>query len=184
MTIPLGASGLNFRARPGLGRAARAFYSVKQLKTAFRARLGPKNFFAGFKISAHARPVRFVGGPGPGRASGPGRAGLKMLRYTPVRSEWIVDSGASYHTTPDASLLSSVRPPHLSYPSSIMVGDGSCLPVSFVGSALGPFCLPNVLVAPQMIHNLLSIRQFTTDNSCSVEFDPSGLTVKDSLSAL
>jgi hypothetical protein len=33
-----------------------------------------------------------------------------------------------------------------------------------------------------MIHNLLSIRQFTTDNSCSVEFDPSGLTVKDSVS--
>src|SRR5687768_6346386 len=30
-----------------------------------------------------------------------------------------------------------------------------------------------------MIHNLLSIRQFTTDNSCSVDFDPSGLTVRD-----
>ena len=30
-----------------------------------------------------------------------------------------------------------------------------------------------------MIHNLLSIRQFTADNSCSVEFDTSGLTVKD-----
>jgi histone deacetylase 1/2 len=30
-----------------------------------------------------------------------------------------------------------------------------------------------------MIHNLLSIRQFTTDNSCSVEFDTSGLSVKD-----
>jgi hypothetical protein len=28
----------------------------------------------------------------------------------PVRTEWIVDSGASYHTTSDASLLSSVRP--------------------------------------------------------------------------
>ena len=30
-----------------------------------------------------------------------------------------------------------------------------------------------------MVHNLLSIRQFTADNSCSVEFDTSGLTVKD-----
>jgi hypothetical protein len=37
-----------------------------------------------------------------------------------------------------------------------------------------PFRLPNVLVAPQMIHKLLSIHQFTADNSCSVEFDPSG----------
>ncbi|WVZ82160.1 hypothetical protein U9M48_029453 [Paspalum notatum var. saurae] len=30
-----------------------------------------------------------------------------------------------------------------------------------------------------MVHNLLSIRQFTADNSCTVEFDSSGLTVKD-----
>src|SRR6185369_17101009 len=31
-----------------------------------------------------------------------------------------------------------------------------------------------------MVHNLLSIRQFTADNSSSIEFDSSGLTVKDS----
>ena len=61
-----------------------------------------------------------------------------------------------------------------------MVGDGSCLTVTVVGSAPDSFRLPNVLVAPQMIHNLLSIRQFTADNSCSIEFDSSGLTVKDS----
>jgi hypothetical protein len=48
-----------------------------------------------------------------------------------------------------------------------------------VGSALGPFRLSDVLVAPQMVHNLLAIRQFTVDNSCSVEFDSSGLSVKD-----
>ena len=58
-----------------------------------------------------------------------------------------------------------------------MVGDGSCLPVTAMGSALGSFLLPNVLVAPQMVHNLLSIRQFTADNSCSIEFDSSSLTV-------
>jgi hypothetical protein len=62
-----------------------------------------------------------------------------------------------------------------------MVDDGSCLPIT-LGSATGPFRLPYVLVAPHMIHNLLSIRQFTADNSCSVEFDPFGLTVKDYLS--
>jgi histone deacetylase 1/2 len=60
-----------------------------------------------------------------------------------------------------------------------MVGDGSCLPVTSVGSTHGPFRLSNVLVAPQIVHNLLSIRQFTADNSCSVEFDTSGLSVKD-----
>jgi len=97
----------------------------------------------------------------------------------PVSTEWIADSGASFHTTPDAGILSSVRPPHPSCPSSIMVGNGSCLPVTAVGSAPGSFRLPDVLVAPQMIHNLLSIHQFTSDNSCSIEFDSSGLTVKD-----
>jgi hypothetical protein len=60
-----------------------------------------------------------------------------------------------------------------------MVGDGSCLPVTSVGSASGPFRLSNILVAPKIVHPLLSIRQFTTDYSCSVDFDPSGLTVTD-----
>jgi hypothetical protein len=93
----------------------------------------------------------------------------------------MVTSAASYAPTgtPDAGILSSVRPPHPSCPSSIMVGDGSCLPVISVGSAPGPFRLSDVLVAPQMVYNLLSIRQFTADNSCSVEFDSSGLSVKD-----
>src|SRR6185312_1423565 len=105
-----------------------------------------------------------------------------MGRTPPVSTEWIADSGASFYTTPDAGILSSIRPPHPSCPSSIMVGDGSCLPVTAVGSAPGFFRLPNVLVAPQMVHNLLSIRQFTADNSFSIEFDSSGLIVKDSAS--
>jgi hypothetical protein len=42
--LPSHASGLNFRAGLGLGRAARAFYSVKQLKIAFRVGLGLKKF--------------------------------------------------------------------------------------------------------------------------------------------
>jgi hypothetical protein len=74
MTIPLDVSGLNFRAEPRLGWPARTFYSVKQLKIAFRPASG-QFFFAGFKISAHARLVSFVGGPGVGRARvGSGRA--------------------------------------------------------------------------------------------------------------
>jgi hypothetical protein len=43
----------------------------------------------------------------------------------------------------------------------------------------GPFRLTNVLVAPNIIRNLISVCQFTTDNSCSMEFDPFGLSVKD-----
>ena len=65
-----------------------------------------------------------------------------------LNTDWIADSGASFHTTPDAAILSSVRPPHPS--RSIIVGNGSCLPVTSVGNAgtHGPFRLPNILVAP------------------------------------
>jgi hypothetical protein len=128
------------------------------------------------------QPPTWLGGGGGWNHTHPTHA-FNTMGVTPaVRTEWIAGSGASYHTTPDVRLLSSVRPPHPSYPSTIMVGDGSCLPITSMGCAPSPFHLPNVLVAPQMVHNLLSIRQFIADNYCSVEFDPSGLTVKDSMS--
>jgi hypothetical protein len=65
-------------------------------------------------------------------------------------------------------------------PSSIVVGNGSTLPVTAIGSAeLSPdFRLNNVLVSPQIIKNLISVRQFTTDNNCAIEFDPVGCSVK------
>jgi hypothetical protein len=67
--------------------------------------------------------------------------------------------------------------PSSSFPSSIVVGNGASL--SVIGSGyshpLGPFRLNNVLVAHDIIRNLLSIRQFTTDNCVSVEFDPLGV---------
>jgi hypothetical protein len=83
MTIPLDASGLNFRAGPGLGRAARVFYSVKQLKTAFRAGLGTKKI-RGLQDLCPRPSSKVRGrawrGPSPGRASGPGRAGLNIFK--------------------------------------------------------------------------------------------------------
>jgi hypothetical protein len=41
-----------------------------------------------------------------------------------------------------------------------------------------PFYFNGVLVAPTLFR-FLSIRHFTTDNSCSMNFDPFGLSVKD-----
>lgn len=37
----------------------------------------------------------------------------------------------------------------------------------------------NVFVAPNIIKNLISVRRFTNDNWCSVEFDPFGFSIKD-----
>jgi hypothetical protein len=68
------------------------------------------------------------------------------------------------------------------YPTpSIPVSNGSLLFVVGTGSTELPHSLflNNILVSPQIIKNLISIRQFTIDNNCSVEFDPTGCSVKD-----
>jgi hypothetical protein len=80
----------------------------------------------------------------------------------------------------DGILLSRLPSP----PSSIMVGHGHSIPVFSRGTsslhlADRTFHLHNVLVAPQLARNLLSVRQFTRDNNCSIEFDASGFSVKD-----
>jgi hypothetical protein len=66
-------------------------------------------------------------------------------------------------------------------PSSIVVGNGSTLPATSVGDSViaAPFYLNNILLAPDIVQNLLSVRHFTTDNWCSMEFDPFDLSVKD-----
>jgi hypothetical protein len=43
----------------------------------------------------------------------------------------------------------------------------------------GPFYLNNILLALDIVQSILSVRRFTTDNWCSMEFDPFGLSVKD-----
>jgi hypothetical protein len=99
----------------------------------------------------------------------------------PPSPNWVIDSGASYHTTPIAGMLYHSHPPYSSHPTSIVVGNGSTLPITSVGASvlLGSFYLNDVLVAPHITHNLLSVHQFTIDNFCSIEFDPFGFSVKD-----
>jgi hypothetical protein len=50
---------------------------------------------------------------------------------------------------------------------------------STLQTATSTFQLNNVLVVPSLIRNLLSIRQFTQDSKCSIEFDAFGFSVKD-----
>ncbi|XP_073354848.1 uncharacterized protein [Aegilops tauschii subsp. strangulata] len=94
--------------------------------------------------------------------------------------DWILDTGASSHVTGMAASLSQCFSPSLRHSSGILVGNGSRLPVTVVGSTkLSSFSLNDVLVSPTVIQNLISVRRFTIDNSCSIEFDPFGFTVKD-----
>jgi hypothetical protein len=86
-----------------------------------------------------------------------------MALHLPPTSvqDWVADSGAILTT--------------------IVVGNGSSLPITSVGDSVLPglFYLNNILLAPDMVQSLFSIRRFTTDNWCSMEFDPFGLSVKD-----
>jgi hypothetical protein len=88
-------------------------------------------------------------------------------------TDWVADFGVSNHTTSDASNLTSVRPPTFTDPSSIIVSNGSALPVISAEdpALLGLFYINNVLVTPDIIQNLLSVRHFTTNDWCSMKFD-------------
>jgi hypothetical protein len=96
-------------------------------------------------------------------------------------SSWVMDSGATSHMSSNDGILLSRFP---SPPCSITVGNRQSIPSSGRGTSLLPivdryFHLNNVLVAPQLARNLLSVRQLTRDNNCSIEFDASGFSVKD-----
>jgi len=86
------------------------------------------------------------------------------LTPPPSSSDWVIDSGASSHITANPGMVTAT--PFSSFPSSIVVGNGATLPVIGTGYSVlpGPFRLDNVLVAPDIIRNLLSVRKFTTDN--------------------
>ena len=96
-------------------------------------------------------------------------------------SPWVMDTGATTHMHSSEGILLSRTP---SLHSSIVVGNGTHIPVisrgqSFLPTTASNFVLNNVLVVPSIVRNLLSVRQFTRDNSCSIEFDAFGFSVKD-----
>jgi hypothetical protein len=93
----------------------------------------------------------------------------------------VMDTSASTHMhSSDGILLSHSPAAH----SSIIVGNGTRIPVTSRGSSIlatdtSKFVLNNVLVVPSIVRNLLSVRQFTRNNRCSIEFDASGFSVED-----
>jgi IS30 family transposase len=106
-----------------------------------------------------------------------------MALHPPPTSvqDWVADSGVTHRTTPSVGNISTLRPLASSNPLSIVVDNDSSLPITSVGDSVlpGPFYLNNILFAPDMIQNLLSVGHFTIDNWCSMEFDLFGLSVKD-----
>jgi hypothetical protein len=96
---------------------------------------------------------------------------------------WVMDSGATSHMTNDECNILFSAP--LSRPHVVSVGNGTSVPISssghtsFQSPSVHVFHLKHVLLVPRLVRNLLSIRQFTRDNFCSVEYDARGFSVKD-----
>jgi hypothetical protein len=97
-----------------------------------------------------------------------------------LSTTWVTDSDASNHTTFNAGNLTSIQLPLPADPLSIIVDNGLSLLITSAGNTTLPssFYVNNILVIPDIIQNLLSVHRFTTDNWCSLEFDPFGLSVK------
>nr|GEW49357.1 hybrid signal transduction histidine kinase M [Tanacetum cinerariifolium] len=95
-----------------------------------------------------------------------------------------MDTGATSYLNSDARNFSTIFNKRL-FPS-IHVGDGNFIPItntshSIIPSHHPPLHLHNVLVTPNIIKNLIYVRQFTRDNNCTIEFDAFGFFVKDFL---
>ncbi|GKG16449.1 hypothetical protein Tco_0358772, partial [Tanacetum coccineum] len=95
-----------------------------------------------------------------------------------------MDTGASSYLNSNALNLITIFNKGL-FPS-VHVGDDNSIPVSntkhnIIPSPHRPLHLHNVLVTPNIIKNLISVRQFTRANNCTIEFDAFGFSVKDFL---
>ncbi|GJR93546.1 ribonuclease H-like domain-containing protein [Tanacetum coccineum] len=105
-----------------------------------------------------------------------------MTLQDPNNTNWNMDTGASSHLNSSTSNLSTIFNSCM-YPS-VLVGDGNSIPVTNTGhSTLAtpyrPLHLNNVLITPNIVKNLISVRQFVRDNKCTIEFDEFGFSVKD-----
>ncbi|KAI3815032.1 hypothetical protein L1987_14684 [Smallanthus sonchifolius] len=107
---------------------------------------------------------------------------LYTMSLNPPDTPWAMDSGATTHMTNQPGNFTSYF--NTGNHRNIIVGNGTTVPVVGQGNQtlpppFPPLKLTNVLYAPNLIHNLLSVRRLITDNWVSVTFDPFGFSVKD-----
>ncbi|GKD02129.1 ribonuclease H-like domain-containing protein [Tanacetum coccineum] len=96
--------------------------------------------------------------------------------------QWYMDTGATSHLSSHTGNLQTSFLNHNFH--LVIVGNESSMPVTHYGhvqipNPYRPLHLKNVLVTPNIIKNLVFVHKFTTDNKCSIDFDPYGFTVRD-----
>ncbi|KAI3503105.1 hypothetical protein L1887_31541 [Cichorium endivia] len=98
------------------------------------------------------------------------------------KSDWLFDSGASHHITNDLS-ASSLHAPY-DGTDELVIGDGSSLTITHVGSLLlqfstATFVLKNVLCVPSISRNIISISRLCIDNHTLIQFYSFLFLIKD-----
>ncbi|KAG8381267.1 hypothetical protein BUALT_Bualt06G0104800 [Buddleja alternifolia] len=100
----------------------------------------------------------------------------------PNSQQWLFDSGASHHVTGDVNNLQQFS--YYGGPDEINISDGTGLQISHIGNSTlvhqnNSFALDNILCAPSIKNNLISVSKFCQSNNVSLEFFPLHFVVKD-----
>ena len=134
---------------------------------------------------AQAYQMQFSGYPTPPPPPQPSWDHLAMLQAAynahgfpnngSAPNEWYLDSGVASHVTGNPGNLDHSNSSVKHRFSSIVVGNGTHLPIQSSGSITLPphnFHLKDILFSPHVVTSLMSVRQFTKDNSSSIAFFP------------
>ncbi|KAL4340378.1 hypothetical protein GQ457_08G036940 [Hibiscus cannabinus] len=97
-------------------------------------------------------------------------------------TRWFPDSGATNHVTPEVQR--SVTTPNRSGKGQVILGDGSSIDIAYmddiaINTSARVLHLSSVLHVPQIRKNLMSVSQFSKDNSVYFEFHHDECVVKD-----
>ncbi|KAL4385197.1 hypothetical protein GQ457_15G012620 [Hibiscus cannabinus] len=98
------------------------------------------------------------------------------------QEKWIIDSGATHHTTPDASKV--VNGTDYNGPGKLVVGNGHSLNICKTGHAVIPtrsraLVVNDLLHVPSITKNLIYVSKFARDNDVYFEFHAKQCLVKD-----
>ena len=100
---------------------------------------------------------------------------LPPNRATP--SSWFLDSGASFHMTPNFTQLSSLS--SVDHPVVVQIADGTSLPVTGRGVlSTSSFHVPKVSHVPNLTMQLMSAGQIT-DHGCRIILESDSCCVQD-----
>eukprot|EP00268_Persea_americana_P067566 TRINITY_DN9315_c1_g1_i2.p1 TRINITY_DN9315_c1_g1~~TRINITY_DN9315_c1_g1_i2.p1 ORF type:complete len:275 (+),score=35.30 TRINITY_DN9315_c1_g1_i2:143-967(+) len=107
---------------------------------------------------------------------------IQLTIMDPQDATWYPDTGASVHMTSGAGNLKNLKPYFGN--DTIMVGNATQLSISHIRDAQLNFGstsidVPDALLIPEIMKNLLSVSQLTSEFPCTFEFSSDGFVIKE-----